>query len=257
MSGNTASRGKRAVLAALAAVFLSAPALASAQTAPALPDAKTIIADYITALGGRAAFDKLQSTHSSGTFTMPAMGVGGTVDIYNARPSNMYMHIVIDGVGDIRRGVNGTVAWSLDPFNGAQVQTGAELAAAIQDAAFASHTRDASAYTSVETVEKTTIDGQECYKVKLVIDGRTTLNCYGTDSKLVVQSVETVPGAQGTSQVISTLRAYKKFGDVMMPTELVINADGQEQVVTINKVELNAVPVTTFELPAEIKAIVK
>jgi outer membrane lipoprotein-sorting protein len=257
MLRSTAARGQRVVLTTLTAALFAAPALVSAQTATALPDAKTIIADYVTAVGGRAAFDKLQSTHSSGTFTMPALGIGGSVDIFNARPSNMYMRIVIDGVGEIRRGVNGTVAWSVDPFNGAQVQSGAELEAALEDAAFASHTRDASAYTSVETVEKTTIDGQECYKVKLVSKGRTTTNCYGADSKLIVQSVEMVPGAQGTAQVITTLRSYKKFGDVMMPTELAINADGQEQVVTISNVELNGVPATTFELPAEIKAIVK
>jgi hypothetical protein len=236
---------------------LAIPAFARAQDTAALPEAGTIVADYVTALGGRAAFDRLQSTHSSGTFTVPDQGVGGTIEIFNARPSSMFMHIVIDGVGEIRRGVNGTVAWSLDPFNGAQVQTGAELAAAIQDAAFASHVRDISTYTSARTIEKTTIDGQECFKVKLVAGDRTTVNCYGTASNLIVQSVETLPGAQGPTVVVTTLRSYKKFGDVMMPTQLVINAGGQEQVVTITKVEFNTVPASTFDLPAEIKAIAK
>lgn len=256
MIGSTATRAPRVVFATLTATLFAAPAFARAQNS-ALPDAKTIVAEYVTALGGRDAFDKLQSTHSSGTFAMPDMGVGGTVDIFNARPSSMYMQIVIDGVGEIRRGVNGTVAWSVDPFNGAQVQTGAELEAAIEDAGFAAHIRDASTYTSAETLEKTTIDGQECYKVKLVNKNRTKVNCYSTASKLIVQSIETVPSTQGMTEVTTTLRSYRKFGDVMMPTELAINAGGQEQVVTITKVELNTVPATTFELPAEIKAIVK
>ena len=256
MSRSTPAARTRAVLALSLFALAAAPAVLRAQT-PALPDAKTIIAEYVTALGGRPAFDKLQSTHSTGTFAMPAMGAGGSIEIFNARPSNMYMRISIDGVGEIRRGVNGTVAWSVDPFNGAQVVTGEELAAALEDAAFQSQVRDVSTYDSAETVEKTTADGQECYKVKLVSKGRTSFNCYSVASKLVVQSQETLPSAQGPTDVITTLRKYQKFGEVMMPTELVINAGGQEQVVTITKVDLDSVPAATFELPPEIKAIVK
>jgi hypothetical protein len=248
---------RRAVLALLPFLAIPIPVVVHAQAA-ALPDAKVVLADYVKAIGGAETYAKLQSIHSTGTFTLPALGVGGTIEIFNARPANTLMHIAIDGVGEIKRGVSGTVAWSVDPFEGAKVLSGAENVAALQDAEFGSATRGADAYKSVETVGKAFADGHECYNLKLVgKDDRIVMNCYATDTRLIVQSVRTAPSPEGDMQVTTTMRAYKPFGGVMMPTEMVINAGGQEQVVTISNVEVNTVPASTFELPAEIKAIAK
>ena len=130
----------------------------------------------------------------------------------------------------------------------------AALAAALEDAKFDGQFRDVAEYSTIETLEKSSMDGRACYKVKVVRKtGRESVDCYGVEDKLLVATIETRDGAEG----ITIARNYKDFGGIKLPTQLVIQAGGFEQVVTIAKVELNNVPATKFDPPAAIKALIK
>jgi hypothetical protein len=61
----------------------------------------------------------------------------------------------------------------------------------------------------------------------------------------------------GTISVTTALSDYKKFGAIMQPTTLSQSLMGAKIVMTITSVEANKVDPAVFELPAEIKAIVK
>jgi hypothetical protein len=251
----TAARMRSALLAFTLVVV---PAAASAQAAAALPDGKTLVGEYNKAIGGKDAYAKIQSLHMSGTFDMPAMGMGGTIDIYSARPNMNALTVSIGGFGEVQSGSNGTVAWAMDPQQGAHLLEGAELKAALEDASFEGQFRDPASFTTIETIEKTTLDGRVCYKVKLVrTSGRESFDCYGVDDKLLVATLDKRVTAGGDLESMSFAREYKEFNGVKLPTKLVVTAGGMEQVVTISKVEVNAVPASQFELPAAIKALIK
>jgi outer membrane lipoprotein-sorting protein len=248
----------------------AAPALASAQTpaapagaattAPAstaagLPDAKTIIADFVKAIGGRDATDKVQSIHMTGTFEMPAMGVSGTVDAATARPNKQAMAIAIPGLGDVSSGSDGTVVWSNNPMAGPTLVTGKDLTEALEDASFGDMFKEAGSYESVETVEKTTLDGKACYKVKVTRkSGHAEYDCYDVDTHLIVGS-SGMPSEGGES--VQLIREYKSFGGIMFPVKMAVTSGGQEQVVTFTNIEINTVAPSKFDLPPAIKALIK
>lgn len=53
------------------------------------------------------------------------------------------------------------------------------------------------------------------------------------------------------------LSDYKKFGALLLPTTMKQTAMGVEQLLKVTSVEFDNVPPSTFEPPAQIKALIK
>lgn len=244
----------RSLTTALAAVALLSGA-ASAQT---LPPAKEVVDRYVQAIGGRDAVLRLRATRTLGTFEMPAAGIKGDVEVLSAQPGKMVTRITIPGLGEIRRGYDGTVSWSADPISGARVHEGRELQATRDQAQELYAVRDPSLFTSMETVERTEVGGAACYKVKLVWkSGRENHECYAVDSGLLVAMMDTQESPMGSVEVVSVASDYKEFNGVKQPTKLTIQAGGQEQVLTVTSVEVVTPDAAAFNLPPEIAALVR
>lgn len=238
-----------------AAALLFVPAALQAQ---ALPAAADLMAAYTQAVGGEAAWSKLQGMHTTGNYSVPAMGMSAAFNVWSGRPAKMLLIINIPGMGEMRQGYDGTTAWAVDPMQGARVLSGNELKATQDEAGFETSLRLIKNFTSAETVEKTTLGGQECYKVKLVWkSGRETYDCYSTADGMLVAQVAVQESPMGTVEATTTLGEYKAFGDIQVPTRSNISMMGMEQVLTITNVEFIAVEDSRFELPPEVKALVK
>jgi hypothetical protein len=243
------------IAASSVSMFAITPVCAHAQDA--LPDAKTILNDYRKAIGGAAAFDKLQSIHETGTFEMAAAGIKGAVEAYSARPNKAYVEVTIDGLGQVLNGSDGKVAWSVNPMCRPSVLSGTELTLALEDADFADVFKNPDSYTSVTTLEKSTMDGQSCYKVKIVKkSGAVATDCYATDTHLLVGTVATLPVA-GAAESTTLFKDYKPVDGVMIPSRILLQSAGAEQSITFTKVETNNVADSKFDLPAAIKALIK
>ena len=236
------------------ALLLLAPAAASAQ----LPAAADLMAAYNKAIGGEAAFAKYQGMHVTGSFAIPSMGMSAGMEVYSARPNKMLTVSSIPGMGEMRQGFDGETAWGIDPMRGARILQGPELAMIQDQAGFDADLRVMSKFKSAETVEKTTLGGQECYKVKLVwLSGRESYDCYSAANGLLVARIENQESDMGRIEATTLLQDYTDFGGIMIPKKSVVTAMGMEQVLTIEKVEFDAVDAAKFELPAEIKALKK
>ena len=163
---------------------------ASAQTAAtssSLPAARTIIDRYVQAIGGRDAVLRHTSIRSVGSFEMPAAGVKGNLTVVQVAPNKMGMTIDLPGMGQMVTAYDGTVGWSINPMQGPRVLEGKELAQIREDAGPSAMLRPADRVRSVETVERTTMNGQSCYKVKVTtLSGRETFDCYSTETGLLV-----------------------------------------------------------------------
>jgi hypothetical protein len=226
--------------------------------ASTLPSARSIIDRHIKATGGRAAILAHKSTHATGTFSMPATGISGTLDIYGAAPDKSLVKINLGGVGDLVEGFDGTHGWMLQPMTGPMLKDGKELAEKKFDADFYSDLHESDRYASMKTLEKTTFEGRPCYKVSLVRrEGGEDVEYYDVETGLKAGASLTRESSMGSVSATQILSDYKSFGGTLLPTTMKQTAMGVEQVMKITSVEFDNVPPSIFEPPAQIKALIK
>lgn len=246
---------RRTLLAALT-FFLLLPSLAPAQDA--LPPADELIDRYVEAIGGREAVLSKEGSRSTGTFSMPAVGIEGSMEVLTAtEPTRILSRVEIPGLGLILNGYDGEVGWSVDPNLGPRLLEGGELDALVEGSSHESTLRDASLFQSRETVEKTEMNDQACYKVHLVWNsGRETYDCYSEETGLIVASMATQESPMGSLEAVTLISDYEDFGGVMTPTRMTQQVMGQEQLFTIDSVEYTDLGPEAFEPPEAIQALI-
>ena len=268
----TSSRDGRAVpvlIVALAAVSLyAAPVYAQAPATPPpaaakleaeLPSARSLIDRHVKAIGGRDAVLSHTSQHATGTFSVPAQGLVGTVEIFGAaNPNRAALKVNVPGLGEIASGFDGAHGWSLSPLLGPMLQVGKELQQAKFDADFYGDLRDSKRYRSMKTVEKTTFDNRACYKVSMVReDGSEYLDFYDVATGLRAGSMNTRETPMGSVKTTSIEGDYKKFGNLLLATSVVQQIMGIEQKITLATVDFDTVQPSAFDLPDQIKALIR
>jgi len=253
-------------MAALCLVTFATPALAQTAAAPQaqakpaadLPSAQSLIDRHIKETGGVAAFKARKSSHASGSFSIPSQGITGTVDVYSMRPNKALLKQSITGIGEASEGFDGTHAWSMNPMAGPMLVTGAELEQKKLDYDFEAALNPGARYSAMKTLEKTTFDNREVYKVSMTRkEGGEDIEFYDVQTGLKAGEIKTRKSAMGDMTITSTIGEYKKFGEVMVPTTIKQSMPGVEAVVTFTKVEFDTVDPAIFALPAEIKALIK
>jgi hypothetical protein len=234
-----------------------APAAAPASTA-SLPSARSIIDRHIEAVGGRKAILSHTSSHATGTMSVAGAGITGVLDVYSAKPDKSLVKINLGGIGDVFEAFDGIHAWSVSPMTGPMLTQGKELAEKKFDADFYNDLHEEGRYASMKTVEKTTFDGRPCYKVSLVKkDGGEDVDFYDVETGLKAGAVVTRESQMGPMTVTQVHSDYKKFGGMLMATTMKQTAMGVEQVLKITSIEFDNVEPSTFEPPAQIKALIK
>jgi hypothetical protein len=250
----TSSSALRA--AAMFAVFGSILAPISSLEAQSLPAAKDLIAKYVAAVGGVDAFKKYKTVRVKAALDIPAQGMSGSLTILSRLPNETIMKIEIPGIGELKQGTNGEVAWYSNPMQGSRVVSGKEAEAMVSEGPDPlNYLRMSANITSSETVEKATYDGKECYKVKHTYKtGRTTFDCFAVSDGLIVATVAKAATPMGEIEQTTLLSGYKEFSGMKRPTTMVIEAQGQQQVLTISDVTFDDVKDDEMTLPPEIQA---
>jgi hypothetical protein len=141
-------------------------------------------------------------------------------------------------------------------MQGPRIITGKELDAIREESSFGASSRQGPNVVSAETVEQTQMNGEACYKVKVVWkSGRETQDCYSVASGLLVASMGKQDSPMGSVEVTNLISDYKDFGGQKIATRLTQQLMGQEQVLIINTVDYDAADPASFEMPAAIKAL--
>lgn len=224
----------------------------------ALPNARTILDRHIAAIGGKEAVLSHSSTKATGTFSVASAGMTGSLEVIAAKPDKSMVKINIPGVGEILEGFDGKNGWTLSPMTGPMLLEGKQLEEKRYDADFFSELHDDSRYTAITTVERTDFEGRPCYKVKLVRkNGGEDFEFYDVETGLKAGRIATRETPMGTITGTSVETDYKKFGNLLQPTTVKNTMMGMHQVITIASIEYDTVPPAAFDLPAEIKALVK
>lgn len=255
---------RSAALAALLVVpvHAQAPATAPAKPAPApaaLPDGRSLVDRHIKEIGGRQALLGHKSMHAKGTLSVPKSGITGPIEIFTAaNPDRTIVKTSVPGIGDIMEGFDGSHGWMLSPMTGPMLKVEKELQQAKLDADFYGELRDPKKYLSVKTVEKTTFDGRDCYKVELRrIDGAEDFDFYDAKTGLRAGSINTRETPMGNMTVTTTVGGYKKFGNLLVVTTQNQKVMGVEQTITLTSIEFDKVDPAVFTPPDPIKALIK
>ncbi len=248
-------RTGRFTLALLAFTLLPvAPASVLAQD---LPDAATLIDRYVEVSGGAEALMDRRAATSTGTFSMPAMGLSGDLTIHSSASGALLVRIDLPMVGEILSGYDGEVAWDIDPMQGARVAQGAQREQRALQTTRGYILREASTFPTRETVERTERANEACYRVRLVTaNGHESFDCYSVDSGLLISSETSVETPMGAVQARTVFREYREMGGVMVATRTEQTIEGMQQVLQLEEVEFGEPDPSVFELPAAIQRLV-
>jgi zinc protease len=243
----------------LITIALCLPRAGGAEPKPEteLPSANDVIARYVKAVGGKAAFEKIESQKMVGTFEMQAQGLRGKLVAYGKRPDKLHIRISIPGIGDMLQGYDGTVGWAMTAVTGPMLLEGAMLEQVKEQAQFDSMMHNEADFKSMETEAVTEFGGKECYKLKLVRkSGREVTEFYDKKTGLLVGTTEVQESPLGPVAVTSLAEEYKQFDKLLLATKLTQKIGPLTQVITVSEVEFNTVDDSVFELPEQVKALV-
>ncbi len=248
----------RVVPAAIAVLVFAQTTTVPATQDPPLPSGREILAKHVKAIGGEAPYKSVKSIRATGRFELPAQQISGDFVMLAARPNKQRVKVTVAGIGEIESGYDGKVGWRVDPIQGPALLSDKELSEAADDAYFDGALYGPDFITEATTVGRVTFEGQQAYKVKLVLKSKNErFEFFDVNSGLQIGSESTRATPQGNLPIISLLRDYRKFGALTMPGSLTQRLMGMEQVLNVNNYEYDTVPADAFELPPAIKALIK
>lgn len=225
---------------------------------PALPDGKTVHEKFITATGGREAYQKVKARIITATMEMPQANLKGTLTAWVQAPDKARIVLDLPGVGTVNQGSDGTTVWESSAMTGPRILTGAERQYVIRGFSPTAEITIADAYPRMDTVAVEPVDGKDAYKVVLHGGdaGRMT-RWYDKASGLIVRQDQTVKSVMGEIKTESTLGDYRDAGGVKTAFNVRQKVMGMEQVIKIDSVEApDAIPADKFELPGEVKDLI-
>jgi hypothetical protein len=241
----------RTLGAAVLALSVHAGALAAQQ----LPPAQQVVDRYLQAIGGHDAVARLQARHETSEVSVPAMGMTMTVESFAARPNRSVTRMEMAGM-QMGQGFDGTTAWANDPMHGPRLLTGDELAQVQDLASFDAAYDYSKAFSKMETIGERTVNGQPCWNVRMTAEHGTVMEvCFDKQTGLAVASHATRKSNMGEVAVDAVYSDYKPFNGVLIPTVSNIDQGGQHLVATVKSVSFDPLPDSTFELPADVKAL--
>jgi outer membrane lipoprotein-sorting protein len=227
---------------------------ARAQVAADLPKAETVLDQYVEAIGGKAAHEKIKTRTMTGTVEVPGANVKGTLTIQAAAPDKMVVVTDLGQFGKTTQGTDGKSAWMLSPLIGDRLMEGEEKDAFLSSAEFHRDVHWKDAYKKVECTGIEDVDGKPAYKLVLTPKvGKPTTHYYDKESHLQVKEVATQKGPMGEVTVEIYPRDYKKVDGILMPFSVTQKVLGQGIEMKLTEVKQNVeLPADTFKRPASL-----
>lgn len=229
--------------------------IASAQTAD------EIVEKTLTAIGSRAALEKLTSRSTIGTMTLstPAGDISGPVEILNQRPNKSRTLIKLDltslGAGPmtVDQRFDGTSGYVLDTMQGNRDISGNQLEN-MKNAMFPNPLLTYKEHgTTVELGGKEKVGGRDAYVLTFKPkSGSVARQFVDAESYLPVKLVVKIDIPQiGEVEQSTELSDYREVDGVKIPFKVTSSSAVQSFTITVTKVEHNVkIDETLFAKPA-------
>lgn len=206
------------------------------------PDGKTVVSDYIQAIGGVDAVKKLNSTSSTGTLSVQGM----SLDVTQKRmaPNKTSQVIVMNGQTVGKTVFNGTKGYQEQMSNRMDMTDDQMADMKLQTAIIpqVDYVSNSNYKLSVLGTEK--VNNADAYKLLVTMpSGKADTEFYDVASKLLVKQI--ISRSMNGQDAMATYEFsdYKKVGDVMLPYKLSLSiasgAMNQSIDITLTDIKIN------------------
>ncbi|HAW96686.1 MAG TPA: hypothetical protein DCX60_10450 [Phycisphaerales bacterium] len=258
----------RRTIATLLAASLTSFTLAQDTAAPAsktpaqkatekAPTPQDLIDRNIRVMGGKDAWMNIKDITMKGEFAVPGAGMGGPILLRQKAPNLQLTTIMINGIGEIKEGFDGTNGWDLNPMTGPTLKKGVALEQAARSAKLSSVLNPLEDLTDPRTTGTVEFGGQSCWELVANGPGGEVKMYFAKSDGSMSGMTMTADSPMGKINVITEMKDLKKFGDVSMSTEMTISMMGQAQTIKISDVNFEPIDESVFALPPQIAAMVK
>ncbi len=238
---------RTAIRRSLLAAALVVPTALFAQK----PTAQTLFDKHATAVGGVAAFRATTSRTEVGTADITFAGVSAGYE-RKVSAGKMLMTIDIAGFGQVLQGYDGTVAWALDPQQGARKMDASTAADAASSTSPTAGLWEAGSYTSAEVLDAADFEGAKVWPVKIVGKSGKSRTVY-YDQTTGLKLGEVIQQDAGEQKIVYA--DYKPFGALKVPTKVTQGTPNGDIVLSITAVKFDPIEAAAFALPDAIKAL--
>ena len=211
---------------AVALALLTSMVTARAQSGT--PSADQILSHYVEATGGSAAWQKLSSRISTGTFKASKKNLVGTFEEYEKAPNKEASTLVINGTAS-RNGFDGVVGWSGDSRYGLRELEGPALDEARRQSDFYSVLDLHQLYSRFAVNGRKRIDGRTAYVLEAEpLQGGADKLYFDTETGLLLRIVGPRHMPWGVIVTQTDLLDYRDIDGVKLPfTMRVSDKDGE------------------------------
>jgi hypothetical protein len=225
---------------------------AAAKTTTAEPTVDQILDKFEQAVGGRQAFEKITSRVTTGTFEISSMGLKGEIEIYAKAPNKSLTIQNLAGVGEIRDGYDGKIAWSQNPMMGLREKSGAELAAIARASDIHAPIKTRQLYSKLELKGKEKVGNRETYVILATpAEGAPVKMYFDTQTGLMARTDTDLDTPQGQFRIETTVDDYREVDGVKIAFTMRQDSSVASAVIKLTEVKHNvAIDDAKFNKPS-------
>lgn len=215
-----------------------------------LPDAETLLAKAVEAVGGKDKLATITSFHLKGKLLVTGQNITGDLELW-WKDGDFYTEQSMVGIGQIRAGKQGKRIWSEDPINGRRELGGLEAEQHTWASSLLLAADWKRYFDKAETIGKREKDGKTLYDVKLVsASGAEVELAFDADSGLQEAQKFQQDTPLGKMPVSVEMQDYRDVDGLKLPFKQVTDASLAKATQEIVSIEFN-VPVDTakFAMP--------
>jgi len=213
--------------------------------------ADDIIDKYITAMGGKDAWSKINGIRM--TAKVDAQGMSLPLDIINLSDGRSYTSFEFQGKKMVQDVFDGETLWGMN-FMTMKAEKSDKEATENKKREAKDFPNDIMGYAAkgykAEFMGKETAEGVKCFKIKIIkkstlVDGKEEENVafhyFDEESYALIMSETVIPTGEAKGQIAQTVYSdYQEVSGVYFPFSIMSRLkDGQGQGIVIEKIEVN------------------
>lgn len=192
------------------------PKPVAVSSSDSMPTVDQIFEDYVRAVGGKGAMEKVTSRVVRGFLETPG-GMHAPIEMYQKAPNKLLSIIRLPG-GTSLNCFNGAVGWSQNPQVGVREVSGEELARLKREAEFYRELKLKEIYTRINLVGKDKVGDREVYVLEgIAADGNSERLYFDARTALLLRHAVVYDSPLGSIPLETDFEDYKEVEGIRLP----------------------------------------
>lgn len=206
----------------LAVTAFCVAATSSAAEETKLPPLQKVLDRFIEASGGAETIKSLKSLALKGDVTSPMFGSAKWQMLAKA-PNKRLMITSMEGMGDMKEGFDGKVAWTSSPFTGLVVKEGAEAEKAARDADFYRDLHMTQTYPGLHLVRADKVGDEPVWVAEAApVGGMVERFFFSQKSGYIIQHESVPAGSQQGARTVTRFSDFRRIDGQVIPHSMEI-----------------------------------